>query len=393
MVSINSNNRYSVLLDIEEPSMPIKAKHEKKKHRVKKASASLPIKEKLETASSSDDSNSLISSTALKILSHAFIFLGSIASGVMYAKAQPTTNGTFGSASLSPQDPYEIKDLPKLLEPFNIGAFTHPGSYFTSTNYRTVQDMEQSLGNTMSISKTSYSDVASNYTLKMQILKVSGRVCDIDDNGYGRDLFSYPIERTHLDDAIKELDKTYGHRELTSFQPQELTKILGEINGKIIPPVVKHHRSRGVFKKGDVVDYDDGRYGFEPDIDKKEITDCFKETLRMVASKRDPIEIAAYVHLSIGRLQPFVIGNGRTAYVFMNWILTKLGHDPITFPKKREYLRAVDFSINDKENKSFVQYLKKRSKEGIKRDLETDCKVKLGRCAKDMRNCNLNLDL
>lgn len=70
----------------------------------------------------------------------------------------------------------------------------------------------------------------------------------------------------------------------------------------------------------------------------------------------DPFAIAAFVHQEMVRIHPFQNGNGRTARLLMNGILTLFGHPPVYFWSKKEYDTEVGRSLTS--YKSFALYLK-----------------------------------
>ncbi len=386
-------NRFSAL-EIEEPKISVtiilKPKEQPKIKLINEPKKQPKIK-KICSPQTQPESNSSYLSTATSILSNLLLITGLFASQFLTVEATPT-NSTGSSSGISPLDPM-VKINPQLLAPFNLADFTHPGSYFTKTNFRTYEDMKNSL--TIKLDKTglSHEEVGSDEVLRNKMEKVGGGICDIDEKGFGKDLWSYSIERTYLDDAINWVDQTYGSRELLSFQPDELTEILGEINKRLIPPDVAEAKSRGIFKKGEVIYSAYNQYSFEPDLDQIEIKAFLKQACEMVKAEKDPYDIAAYVHMQIARAQPFVVGNGRTAQLFMNWILTKLGVDPITFPKNKEYIQAIKDTFKDRCDRPFAEYLKKRTREGTKKTLGKECQAKLESCERDLKKCDLTLNM
>ena len=74
-----------------------------------------------------------------------------------------------------------------------------------------------------------------------------------------------------------------------------------------------------------------------------------------------PLELAAYTHLQISKIHPFLDGNGRLARLFMNYQLIKADYLPILInvKEKEEYFNALeDFKVN-KTNELFLAFLEK----------------------------------
>lgn len=73
------------------------------------------------------------------------------------------------------------------------------------------------------------------------------------------------------------------------------------------------------------------------------------------------LEKAAYAHLQIAKIHPFLDGNGRLARLILNFMLIKSGYLPISIPakKKLEYFDLLEeFKVN-KTQKPFDEYLEK----------------------------------
>lgn len=73
------------------------------------------------------------------------------------------------------------------------------------------------------------------------------------------------------------------------------------------------------------------------------------------------LEKAAYAHLQIAKIHPFLDGNGRLARLILNFMLIKAGYLPISIhaKKKQEYFELLEeFKVN-KTQKPFEEYLEK----------------------------------
>lgn len=75
--------------------------------------------------------------------------------------------------------------------------------------------------------------------------------------------------------------------------------------------------------------------------------------------KLHPLELAAFLHLRLISLQPFVDGNSRLSRLLMNWILWKKGYPAINIPIEdlEEYYNVLDKYQIEKDEKPFVQYI------------------------------------
>ena len=62
-----------------------------------------------------------------------------------------------------------------------------------------------------------------------------------------------------------------------------------------------------------------------------------------------PLELAAYTHLQIAKVHPFLDGNGRLARLMLNFQLVKAGYLPISLPSKyrEQYFNCLEeFKVN-----------------------------------------------
>jgi len=83
--------------------------------------------------------------------------------------------------------------------------------------------------------------------------------------------------------------------------------------------------------------------------------------------KLHPVELATLVHLKLISIQPFVDGNSRLSRLLMNWILWKKGYPLIDIPIEdiEEYYNVLDKFQIEKDEKQFIEYIKKKFLEGI----------------------------
>ena len=94
---------------------------------------------------------------------------------------------------------------------------------------------------------------------------------------------------------------------------------------------------------------------------KKEIDNFFRWYISE-NRKLHPLELAAFVHLKVASIQPFVDGNSRLARLLMNWILWKRKYPPIDIPVEdlEEYYDMLDSYQIEKKEKPFINYIKKK---------------------------------
>lgn len=92
-----------------------------------------------------------------------------------------------------------------------------------------------------------------------------------------------------------------------------------------------------------------------------------------------PVELAAFVHLQIAKIHPFLDGNGRMARLFMNFELIRHQYLPIIInaKEKEEYFDALEEYKVNKNEKPFLNFVIKRL------DKEYDRLIKLIDCYKN----------
>ena len=94
---------------------------------------------------------------------------------------------------------------------------------------------------------------------------------------------------------------------------------------------------------------------------KKELNNFFK-WYNSENRKLHQLELASLVHLKLISLQPFVDGNSRLSRLLMNWILWKKSYPLIDIPIEdlENYYSALDKYQIEKDEKTFIQYIKKK---------------------------------
>lgn len=74
------------------------------------------------------------------------------------------------------------------------------------------------------------------------------------------------------------------------------------------------------------------------------------------------LELAAYTHLQIAKIHPFLDGNGRLARLLLNYQLIRLGYLPVTFTVKlrQDYFNTLEAFKVQKTSAPFMDLLEKR---------------------------------
>lgn len=94
---------------------------------------------------------------------------------------------------------------------------------------------------------------------------------------------------------------------------------------------------------------------------EKELNNFFK-WYKSENKKLHSLELSALIHLKLISIQPFADGNSRLSRLLMNWILWKRNYPLIDIPIEdlENYYKALDKYQIEKEEKSFIDYIKKR---------------------------------
>jgi Fic family protein len=72
-----------------------------------------------------------------------------------------------------------------------------------------------------------------------------------------------------------------------------------------------------------------------------------------------PISLAAYTHLRIAKIHPFLDGNGRVARLMMNYQLIRHGYLPVSIPveRRKEYFDLLENYKMNKQQEPFDQFV------------------------------------
>ena len=77
------------------------------------------------------------------------------------------------------------------------------------------------------------------------------------------------------------------------------------------------------------------------------------------SGEKSDLELAAYTHLQIAKVHPFLDGNGRLCRLILNYMLISEGYLPISIPAKRrkEYFATLEAFKVDKTSVPFANLL------------------------------------
>jgi len=93
-----------------------------------------------------------------------------------------------------------------------------------------------------------------------------------------------------------------------------------------------------------------------PTLMKKFITE-----LSNIKSKVHPVDLAAFAHLQVANIHPFVDGNGRTARLLMNMILINSGYSIVSIPPvlRHDYIAALKAAqrLENPDVSSFYRFI------------------------------------
>lgn len=94
---------------------------------------------------------------------------------------------------------------------------------------------------------------------------------------------------------------------------------------------------------------------FPPPSEIPELMRSFVEEISYHRKKKHPVEFAAYLHIRLVTIHPFVDGNGRTARLLMNLALMQEGYPITIIPPviRGDYIAAVRES-NKGKNRQFI---------------------------------------
>jgi Fic family protein len=114
----------------------------------------------------------------------------------------------------------------------------------------------------------------------------------------------------------------------------------------------------------------DTNYQFPNPFKVPELMDKFISELH--AAKEPPILTAAYAHLLMFNIQPFLYGNGKTARLLMNLILIQAGYPPaIIKPGDREaYIKALQHAQLRGDTDPFLLFIAQAVEESLSIYLE-----------------------
>ena len=106
---------------------------------------------------------------------------------------------------------------------------------------------------------------------------------------------------------------------------------------------------------------------FPPPTQVPDLMKAFVEECALALQRMHPLEFAAWAHIRLVTIHPFVDGNGRTARLLMNLVLLKNGYVIASIPPilRRDYLSATQAG-NKGDMQPFVSLLSQMVYEGQK---------------------------
>jgi len=149
-------------------------------------------------------------------------------------------------------------------------------------------------------------------------------------------------------EAFDLLYKLAKKTEITEKQILELHKLFYY---RIDPKQAGHYRKVGVVVTGSTLD-------FPRPAELKQAMAEFTAQIAGQQVKCHPIEFAAWLHIRLVSIHPFVDGNGRTARLLMNLALLQTGYPIAIIPPvvRPEYIAALKAS-NSGDNQPFINLL------------------------------------
>lgn len=182
---------------------------------------------------------------------------------------------------------------------------------------------------------------------------------------------------THYDDVIDHLKR----RDPTSIDAfKSISTKFDDKTGREIKDIIKNLNSaeQKFFKdyKIEMHGEQETALGLLNELSKK-IVGWNKEF------RDDPYEIASQSYTLCSMYAPFARANQKTAYVFTNFILTRMGLDPVIFKDLKDF--PMNSGDSKKDSNKFKEYLKKMHKYPL------DTTQLLAKCQKKVEECSRNL--
>jgi cell filamentation protein, protein adenylyltransferase len=149
-------------------------------------------------------------------------------------------------------------------------------------------------------------------------------------------------------DAFDLLYKLAKKTEITERQILELHKLF---YFRIDPKNAGHYRKVGVVVTGSTLD-------FPRPAELKQSMAKFTAQIPEQLANCHPIEFAAWLHIRLVSIHPFIDGNGRTARLLMNLALLQAGYPIAIIPPvvRPEYIEALKAS-NNGDDRPFINLL------------------------------------
>lgn len=170
---------------------------------------------------------------------------------------------------------------------------------------------------------------------------------------------------------IREIQETLGHSKAYDFiytllNSEELTEeniltIHKLFYEQINPENAGKYRDKKVIITGTT---------YEPPL-PAEIPALMKQFIEEIPVKRKelhPVKFAAWAHIQLVNIHPFIDGNGRTARLLTNLILLKAGYAVIIIPPivRVDYIEALKQAQTRNNTKAFINFISEMVLESMK---------------------------
>lgn len=157
-----------------------------------------------------------------------------------------------------------------------------------------------------------------------------------------------PVDSIHrsssnYDDAWAKVDTWLKEDPRGRMDPRLVRNRLAELSNELTKdaPLWTGEMGTGGQLRGDGFDIGAGSSNFIPGSEVEAAVRSFSEwfvraDLEVLTGNMTAIELAARSYQSLVSIHPFMDGNGRTARMFMDWVLKRHGLEPCTFISKQE---------------------------------------------------------
>ena len=143
-------------------------------------------------------------------------------------------------------------------------------------------------------------------------------------------------EHLEVTNHKKAIDFVFSLLKKNKIEEMDILNLHAIILDRIDPQSAGFYRQTQVYIRG-------SRYIPPP---PKEVPALMKDFVKLINSKKDPLELAAEVHFQLVDIHPFTDGNGRTARLLMNLILLRNGY-PMTVilrAERKKYINCLELA-------------------------------------------------